>query len=369
MLLPSFLRSSQHRTLRGLRLFLVLTAGLCWSSVMAEVPRGVFCLLPAGRACSPAALSNPNVDGIAIREDWSALEPSEGNFDFSYLDSEVARAAAAGKKVLLRVLTQANKPAWVTAAVAAAGGKFFTFDKDGVSTSIPVFWDPTFITKKKAMISALGAHFTGNPAIRVVAVSFANASSEDWSVPHTPPDISQWNQVGYTSQKLLDTGKTLIDAAMAAFPNQMVTLAVSGNGSLDPDVSYVARNAIAAAHASWPGRLIVQKNSLAAFVPSAPGTDTLFGTLWDNRPDVAGQMLDVAYGDTTYRDNAGVPADAASVLHQSVQKGVGYEMKYIEIYQNDVLNLPAEIVFAHGALLGSAGPSAPKPPTGLHVAR
>ena len=120
---------------------------------MAEVPAGVFCLLPAGRSCSATALSSPNVDGIAIRQDWSALEPTEGNFDFSYLDSEVARAAAAGKKVLLRVLTQANKPAWVTAAVTAAGGQFFTFEKDGVNSSIPVFWDPTFIAKKKAMIA------------------------------------------------------------------------------------------------------------------------------------------------------------------------------------------------------------------------
>ena len=54
---------------------------------------------------------------------------------------------------------------------------------------------------------------------------------------------------------------------------------------------------------------------------------------------------------------------------RAIEKGVGYGMKYIEIYQNDVLNLPAEIAFAHGALLGSAGPAAPKAPTGLHVAR
>jgi hypothetical protein len=27
-----------------------------------------------------------------------------------------------------------------------------------VNTTIPVFWDPTFLAKKKAMITALGAH-------------------------------------------------------------------------------------------------------------------------------------------------------------------------------------------------------------------
>lgn len=73
------------------------------------------------------------------------------------LDSEVARAAAAGKIVLLRINTHFAKPEWVTNAVAQAGGTFFTFDKDGVPTTIPVFWDPTFLAKKKAMIAALGA--------------------------------------------------------------------------------------------------------------------------------------------------------------------------------------------------------------------
>jgi histidinol-phosphate phosphatase family protein len=120
--------------------------------------------------------------------------------------------------------------------VSQAGGSFFTFDQDGVQTTIPVFWDPTFLAKKKAMIAALGAHFTSNTAIKIVCVSFANANSEDWSVPHTPADVSAWEALGYTSDKVLDAGKQIIDAAMAAFPNQYLTLAVGGNGNLDPDV-------------------------------------------------------------------------------------------------------------------------------------
>lgn len=370
MSLPSSIRKSIPRGPGGLSFLLALVATLLSSSTRAGIPQGVFCLLPAGRTCSAAALSNPNVDGIAIRQTWGDLEPSEGHYDFGYLDSEVARATAAGKKVLLRILTQTGKPGWVTAAITAAGGQFFTFDNDGVSSTIPVFWDPTFLAKKKAMIAALGAHFAGNSSIKVVAISFANANSEDWSVPHTPPEIAEWQELGYTSQKLLDAGKTLIDAAMNAFPTQQITLAVAGNGGLDPDVSYVARNAIATARASWPGRLIVQKNSLAAFISPAPGTGTVYEVLWESRPDVAGQMLAATYGDTTFRDNSGVPGEASSILHQTIANGVGYGMKYIEIYQTDVLNLPSEIAYAHSVLLGDDGSlpppkSVPQAPTGL----
>jgi len=240
---------------------------------LAEVPRGVFCLSPAGVHADDSVLSNPSVDGLSIRQNWSDLEPTEGVFDWSFLDSEVARAAAASKKVLLRINTQFAKPDWVASAVAKAGGAFFPFDKDGVPTTIPVFWDPTFLTKKKAMIAALGAHFTNKSAINIVWTSFANANSEDWSVPHSSEDIAHWFAVGYTSEKLLAAGRQIIDATMAAFPNQYVTLAVGGNGhvgatgNLDPDASYVARNAVLAARAIWPGRLIVQKNSLSTYNP------------------------------------------------------------------------------------------------------
>lgn len=341
-------------------------------SAFANVPQGVFSLSPAGVAVRESVLTNPNVDGVSIRQDWRDLEPTEGAHNWSFLDSEVARAKAAGKPVLLRINTQTAKPAWVTTAVSQAGGSFFTFDNDGVQTTIPVFWDPTFLAKKKAMIAALGAHFSGNAAIKIVCVSFANANSEDWSVPHTPSEVSAWQALGYTSEKLLDAGKQIIDTAMVAFPNQFLTLAVAGNGSLDPDANYVARNAVLSARASWPGRLIVQKNSLATFNPPAPGTGTVYQLLWDSRPDIGGQMLFNCYSDTTYRNNNGVADDPANILHKSVNAGFAYGMNYIEIYQVDVLNLPAEIAYAHNVLLGLAAPSdtppplgVPNPPTGL----
>ena len=112
----------------------------------------------------------------------------------------------------------------------------------------------------------------------------------------------------------------------------------------------MARNAVLNARASWPGRLIVQKDSLATFIPAAPGTGTPWELLWNSRPDVAGQMLYWCYGDTTYRVNHGVPIDPSTALINSVNKGVGYGMKYIEIYRTDVLNLLAATHYAHTAL-------------------
>src|SRR5262249_55505454 len=196
--------------------------------------------------------------------------------------------------------------------------------------------DPTFLAKKTAMIAALGAHFANNPTVKIVSASFANASYEDWNVPDTRVYVSQWLSLGYTSQKMIDTGATIINATMAAFPNQYVTLAVGGDThwglgyDLDPTADYVARNAVLNAQAAWPGRLIVQRNDLSTFIPPFPGTGTFYQMISDFQPNVAGQMFYFCYGDSTYRVNNGIPIDPSLALTFSVNNGgVGYSEKYI----------------------------------------
>ena len=370
----NLINERKHGRSRLLGISLLIGALFCAFLTMTEkafsqVPRGVFCLLGAGEGTGRHSLvySDPDVDGIGMRQRWADLEPAEGVYDWSYLDNVTARAAAAGKPVLLRVGTGGGDialggscPTWVMDAVAAeplpASQKFYTFNHNGRSVTIAVFWDPVWLAKKTAMIAALGARYSSNPAVKIVGASFANANTEDWNVPDTPPEVTAWLNAGYTSARMLDAGSQIINATMAAFPNQYVTMAVGTNGhtghgpNLDPDANYVARNAVLDAQASWPGRLIVQKDSLATYIPAAPGTASPWELLWNSRPDVAGQMLWYCYGDTTYRVNRGVPIDPSTALVNSVNKGMAYGMKYIEIYRVDVLNLLTATHYAHTQL-------------------
>jgi hypothetical protein len=328
---------------------------LGWAQLTsAEVPQGVFSITNDGQPINSAVLSNRHVDGITVRTGWAAVEPTEGNFDWSYLDSTIAAAGAAGKQVLLRIGTMGKRPAWVDTAVRSAGGKFFTFTSGGETLSIPLFWDPVFLAKKKALIAALGARYTNNPAVAIIVTSFANAESEDWNVPHTSDLIPQWLKLGYTTEKLLGAGRQIIDGTMRAFPNQYVTLAVGGDGpNLDPSLNYVASTIVATERAIWPGRLIAQKNSLSTYVVEAPANfGTIWRLIWDSRPDVGAQMLFWCFGDSEYRVNDGVPIDPALALTRSINVGLTYQLNYIEIYQKDVVNLPAVITYAHDALTG-----------------
>jgi hypothetical protein len=74
--------------------------------------------------------------------------------------------------------------------------------------------------------------------------------------------------------------------------------------------------------------------------------------MWDFQPLVGWQMLYPCNNDPTYRVNCGVPIDPAAALRRSVDAGVSYGGKFIEIYQTDVINLPGAVAYAHDTLVG-----------------
>jgi len=205
----SYMSYNVHSTFRTQAcIFCVLT---CWFTALRivdssatptptptppTVPHGVFSLVPPGAPIKGATLANPSVDGISIRQAWADLEPSEGVFNWAYLDTEIGLARAAGKKVLLRIEDgDLNIPPWVMNGMVTT---FSYVDLNpyhpsyGSTVTIPVFWDSYYLAKKTAMIAAVGASYTGNSAVKIACVGIANAYSDDWYVPHTSTNITNW---------------------------------------------------------------------------------------------------------------------------------------------------------------------------------
>jgi hypothetical protein len=332
-----------------------------------DLPTGIYSLTPPGKPAHAAILTHPNVAGVVLRGQWQEVAPSEGVYDWSYFDTELARMTNADKAVLLRITAGGrNTPSWVL----EAGAQTFSFlDTNPYSTTygetltIPVFWDPIFLEKKKAFIAAMGGHFAAprvflkrkrppltaigqrlaaNGMITLVSTACANATTSDWHVPHSEADIAQWLALGYTSEKVIQACKETIDATMTAFPHQHILMAIGRTSKhLDPNPDYVARAVIEYAKARYPDRFIVQKNSLAATTPD-PTVTTKLGNwqlVLENRPLVGGQMLWFVTDDDTCHMNGQItPCDPATVLRQAVTIGGHYGMQYQEIYQEDILN-------------------------------
>src|SRR6266550_3117228 len=133
---------------------------------------------------------------------------------------------------------------------------------------------------------------------------------------------------------MVSAGQMIIDARMAAFPNQNVTMAIGrGPGDLDPTLDYLSETVVDYATTTY-GRFITSRFNLAATTPDpsiTTGSLDNWQVVFDQCPNVAGQMLWNVSGDTTYRMNGGIPGNKQTILLNAVTIGAHYGMQYQEI--------------------------------------
>ena len=342
---PRSARGRHRAHIPALILLLVLGLLLGSATVRAESPPvgGIYALISGGVAVSSAILDDPLIAGVTIRSKWQSVEIRDNEYDWSYFDEQIARVAAAGKPVFLKVTAGGvNVPPFLMSRVAT-----FSFEDshpyvsfDGTLT-IPTFWDPVFLSRKMALIEAMGRRFANHPAVLLVGVHCANAMTDDWNVPHTNADIEQWRAIGYTSAKLINACKETIVTTMRAFPHQYVVLPVNNNGKLDKTGNYVSKTVVDWALQQYPARFLLAKHNLSATTPTPSQVKP--SDAWDivrlRRGYAVGQMLWYVTDDKSCRMNGGVkPCNPVTVLRRAVTTGDSYGMPLIEFYAVDLRN-------------------------------
>jgi transcriptional regulator CtsR len=342
-------------------------------AAVPPIPEGIFAL----GFLQDQILNDTRIVGVTVMDQWGDIEGTQGVYDWSSMDSTLAQAEAHGKKVLLRIVSGGvNVPDWLLANPNVQTFSFIDTNPYhstyGQELTIPVFWDPIFLAKKTALIQAAGAHFSAHSSIQVVTCSFANATTGDWNIPDGTEDIANWVTAGYTTPLMVNAGQTVIDATMAAFPNQNVALSIgsglSGLGlGLDPTSNYLAATIVDYATTTY-GRFITEKNALAANT-GAPAFGISLGNwqvLFDHCPNVAAQMLSAVSGDTTYRMNGGIPGDPATILLNAVTIGALYGTQFQEIYAADLLDPVMSSIITYANILLTVTPPPPAGPTNLN---
>jgi len=118
----------------------------------------------------------PGLSTVYLRLPWSFLEPKEGEFDWSVVDTPAQRWIAKGKQIAFRVSCCESwmrhaTPQWVEAA--GAKGHNFTVGK-GLDENGP-FWepaydDPVFIEKLDNFLAAFARRYDGNPNVAFIDV-------------------------------------------------------------------------------------------------------------------------------------------------------------------------------------------------------
>jgi len=344
-------------------------------ATVPPIPKGIFSTPAAETNGYPnLILNDTRIVGLDIGGLWQDIEATEGVYDWSSIDSQLAQAAAHGKKVLLAITSGGvNVPDWLLANYPDIQ-TFQFLDTNPYSPTynqwltIPVFWDPTFLAKKIALIQAAGAHLASNSSIVLVGCMFANATTSDWSIPDSPQDIANLLAAGYSTDLMVSTGEAVIDATMAAFPNQNAVMPIaSGAGDLDPTPDYLSETVVDYATTTY-GRFVTAKYSLAATTLDPAVNSPLFNyqVLFNQCPSVALGTLWKVTGDNTYRMNGGVPGNPATILLNAVTIGTHYGSQYQEIYEADLENPALSSVITTASALLRATPAPPAAPSNLN---
>ncbi len=118
----------------------------------------------------------PGLSVIYLRIPWSFVEPAEGHYRWSVLDTPAQRWIAKGKQVAFRISCCESWTRWATPQwVADAGAKGYNFRPGaGVPADGP-FWepdydDPVFLAKLDRFLAAMAARYDGNPDVAFVDV-------------------------------------------------------------------------------------------------------------------------------------------------------------------------------------------------------
>ena len=129
----------------------------------------------------------PGLSVIYLRVPWSFLEPEEGRFDWSLVDTPAQRWIDKGKQVAFRITCSESwmryaTPKWVEAA-GAKGHNFIVgkgVDPDGPYWE-PNYDDPVLLAKLDQFLTAMAKRYEGNPNVAFIDVG----SYGVWGEGHT----------------------------------------------------------------------------------------------------------------------------------------------------------------------------------------
>lgn len=139
----------------------------------------------------------PGLSCAYLRVPWSFLEPEEGRFNWSLLDTPAQRWIDKGKQIALRISSTESWMRWATPQWvhdAGAKGYDFTVGK-GVDPNGP-YWepdykDPVFLDKLDRFLAALAKRYDGNPNVAFIDIGSFGVWGEghSWASSKLPFDL------------------------------------------------------------------------------------------------------------------------------------------------------------------------------------
>ena len=149
----------------------------------------------------------PGVTGLVKRYTWRSMESSQGVYDFSELQSDLAWAAANGMRIIAMI---DDKTFDGTKAGPAYLDNYEARNNMGGYTMVR--WSPTVVTRFNALVKALGAQVDSNKNFEGIATQETAASLD--------PSVAK--AFNYSPEAYRDAYINMLSAAAASLPTSRV---------------------------------------------------------------------------------------------------------------------------------------------------
>jgi len=226
-------------------------------------PRGIYgVVLAFENHPYTATIDNPAISGLFLYYRWAALEPKEGQFDFSSVEEAFKIADSKHKTIQLALLPGFWTPQWLLDELPscdgwlASGGKTgpappncgkatFGFTEGvklkGELHELPLPWNPIYKSDWHAFLVEFARRFGQRGAFVSIAVAGPTSQSEEIIMPHAGPgETEKWARLLEASygdpsyhrsnKAFVEEWKAEIDDYGRIFSN--VTLALTRAGGL-----------------------------------------------------------------------------------------------------------------------------------------
>lgn len=161
--------------------------------------------------------SSPNIIGVQHRIYWATLEPTQGNYDWSQIDSLISVAHSVGKKVFIQIIDRkfgsTNPSGAIPSYLSNVGGTNCIWTgtaTNGTARSLSRLWIQECMDRRIALEQAMAARYDSN-------ADFEGSATEETSLG--APSNSD---TGYTTAAWVAQLGRLAAAANVAWPHTNV---------------------------------------------------------------------------------------------------------------------------------------------------
>jgi hypothetical protein len=160
-----------------------------------------------GQRYMDEAARQPGTRGIMKKYRWRDLEPTQGVYDFAGIQADLAWAQAYGMQIIFMIedktfQPERPNPAYLDSVTARNHSGGYTMAR----------WNPTVVSRYKALTTALGKRFDSHP-------NFEGIAQQESALSVDGPVLQQY---GYTPEKYRDALIESFTHALTAMPRSRV---------------------------------------------------------------------------------------------------------------------------------------------------